>query len=84
MEIKEALEVLELPPFITKNDIKIQYKNLAKRYHPDVIGDNSKIALINEAYRLLIEYIDNYKYSFDDEEISRQLPELVYSKKFNL
>ncbi|NPA27869.1 MAG: J domain-containing protein [Epsilonproteobacteria bacterium] len=84
MEIKEALEILELPPFITKDDIKVQYKKLVKRYHPDIAKDSSKIVLVNEAYKTLMSYIENYKYSFDDEEINRQLPTISHNKKFKL
>jgi DnaJ-class molecular chaperone len=84
MDIKEALETLELPPFITKDDIKTQYKKLVKRYHPDISDDKDKIVEINEAYSILMSYIDNYKYSFDDDELNRQLPNMAYQRKFKL
>jgi len=80
--IKEALEVLELPPFITKEDVKNRYKELAKKYHPDVYKDTDKMAKINKAYKIIIDYIDNFKYSFDDDEINKQLPSINHNKNF--
>ena len=81
-KIQEALEVLELPPFITKDDIKRQYKRLSKKYHPDIYKDSSKMVKLNLAYKTLIEYIDNFRYSFDDDEVSKQIPSLKHSSKF--
>ena len=80
--IKKALDILELPPFITKDDIKKQYKELAKRYHPDVYGSNEKMTEINLAYKVIMDYIDNFRYSFDDDEINKQLPALKHDKLF--
>jgi len=81
-EFQKALEVLELPPFITKDEIKTQYKYLAKKYHPDIYKDSSKMSEINRAYELLMKYIDNFRYSFDDEEVKKQAPELIHHYKF--
>ena len=52
----EALQVLGLPVNASMADIKNAYKTLSKRYHPDVVGDNSTdmFARINEAYDFLI------------------------------
>ncbi len=52
----DALRVLGLPVGSTENDIKIAYKELSKKYHPDVMGDEytEVFAGINEAYNFLI------------------------------
>jgi len=84
MTIKEALDILELPPFITKKEIKQRYRNLAKEFHPDISTETNKMHKINDAYKILIEYIENYKYSFDDTEISKQLPNLTHNNKFKM
>ncbi len=81
--INEALEILDLPRFITKDEIKRKYKELAKKYHPDICKDTQKMQEINRAYKLLMEYIENYKYSFDETEISKQMPNLTHNSKFN-
>jgi len=84
-KITKALEILSLPGFITKNDIKKRYRQLAKRYHPDLSEDESgKMEEIARAYELLMEYIENFHYSFDSEEISRQYPHEEHSEKFKL
>lgn len=82
MSIEEALKILEIPPFITKDEIKKRYKELASLYHPDIVNDSGKMVEINSAYETLIEYIDNFRYSFDDSEISKQLPYHSHNEKF--
>lgn len=81
-EIKEALEVLELPVLITQEDIKKQYYFLVKKYHPDRGGDEEKIRRINHAYKVLIQYIASFRYTFSDEEIQRQLFGDGYAQQF--
>ena len=80
-KIEESLETLDLPKLITKEDIKNQYHFLAKKYHPDVGGDMQKMERINEAYRTLMKYIEEFRYTFDSEEISKQFPEVDYVKQ---
>lgn len=81
-EINRALEILELPKFITQDDIKKQYRFLAKKYHPDLGGDVQKMEEINYAYRLLMKYIEEFRYTFDDDEINRQYPGADYAQRF--
>jgi DnaJ-class molecular chaperone len=81
--ISKALELLELPPFITKDDVKKQYKLLARKYHPDINSDNcEKMNQINTAYNLIIEYIDNFRYSFDEDELTKQIPNRTHNSNF--
>jgi len=80
-KIEESLETLELPKLITKEDIKRQYHFLAKRHHPDLGGDLQRMERINDAYRTLMKYIEEFRYTFDDEEISKQFPEVDYVKQ---
>lgn len=80
--IRRALETLELPPFVSKEEIKRHYRYLVKKYHPDRGGDGSRFREINEAYRLLMAYIERYRYSFDDEEMKRQLSGAGYDERF--
>ena len=53
----EALAVLDLSPPVTLDDIKLRYKILAKKYHPD-LNDGSKeseelLKSVNMAYTIL-------------------------------
>ncbi len=80
--IEEALETLELPKFVTKEDIKNQYRFLAKKYHPDVGGDAQKMEQLNHAYQLLMKYIEDFRYTFDEDEINRQYPGVDHANRF--
>jgi DnaJ-class molecular chaperone len=71
-----------LPKLITKEDIRKQYRYLAKKYHPDVGGDARKMEQINAAYKLLMKYIEEFRYTFDEEEVNRQYPGADYAKRF--
>jgi len=81
-KIKEALEILDLPQFITKEDIRKQYRFLAKKYHPDIGGDAEKMEMINYAYQLLMKYIEDFRYTFDEDEITRQYPGVDHASRF--
>ena len=81
-EIANALETLDLPRFITKNDIKKQYRFLAAKYHPDKGGETEKMERINHAYKLLTGYIEEFRYTFDEDEIKKQYPGVDYAKRF--
>jgi DnaJ-class molecular chaperone len=81
-EIENALEVLELPKLIKRSEIKKQYHFLAKRYHPDLGGSIEKMEEINRAYELLMKYIEEFRYTFDEEEISKQFPGADYAHRF--
>ncbi|KIM03806.1 MAG: hypothetical protein KN64_11320 [Sulfurovum sp. AS07-7] len=83
-DIKEALNILELPSMITKDDIKKQYRFLVKKTHPDIGGDAIRLQELNAAYDLLMEYINNYKFSFDESEISKQFPQKMHFDNFKM
>lgn len=47
-------KVLELPMNCSDDDIKIAYKKLVKKYHPDQKqGDDKLFELVNKAYNIL-------------------------------
>jgi len=81
-EIDKALEILALPKLISKNEIKRQYYFLAKKNHPDVGGSAERMEMLNHAYKLLLKYIEEFRYSFDDTEISKQFPGADYVQRF--
>ncbi len=81
-EIDKALDTLGLPKLITKVDIKKQYHFFAKKYHPDLGGDAVKMEQINYAYKLLMKYIEEFRYTFNEEEISRQFPGVDHAQRF--
>ena len=81
-EIDKALEILHLPTLVTKADIKKQYHFLAKKNHPDIGGDENQMEQLNHAYKLLMKYIEEFRYTFDEEEISKQFPGADYVQRF--
>ncbi|MDM5271213.1 DnaJ domain-containing protein [Sulfurovum sp. zt1-1] len=81
-EIESALETLGLPKLITKADIKKQYRFLAQKHHPDKGGDASNMEQINHAYNLLMKYIEDFRYTFDENEIKKQYPGVDYVQRF--
>ena len=81
-KIKKALEFMDIPPLSSIKDIKRQYKKLAKKYHPDKEGDEEMIHKLNESYKILMDYCENYKFTFDEYEIKRQYPDNYYKNNF--
>ena len=77
-EIEASLEILELPKLIQKEDIKEQYYFLAKKNHPDMGGDAKVMEELNYAYKLLMNYIESFRYSFSEEELNKQFPGADY------
>ncbi len=82
-EIQYALNTLDLPALVTKSDIKKRYRQLARVYHPDLSQkQEKKMEQINDAYALLMEYIESFRYTFDSDEIAKQYPGAEHAKKF--
>jgi len=81
-EIQNALDILELPNLITRADLKKQYRFLSKKYHPDQGGDVQKQEQLNRAYKLLTTYIEEFRYTFDEKEISNQFPGARHAEQF--
>jgi DnaJ-class molecular chaperone len=88
VEIDEARKVLGLSEAATLKEIKRAYKTLAHRYHPDKHGGSvdeetdETMKKLNWAYKLLMEYCNNYKYSFGEEDVTRTYPHDEYLRKY--
>jgi DnaJ-class molecular chaperone len=80
--IEKALEILQLPRLVTRKDIRKQYLFLAKKNHPDVGGNDQDMEQLNNAYKLLMEYIEEFRYTFDEDEIKRQFPGVDHAQRF--
>jgi len=67
MNLKEALEIFEIDETISINIVKQKYRKLQKKFHPDVAIENKIDYLnkINEAYKFLINYLENYCIKID-------------------
>ena len=80
--LQNALKVLDLPQFVTFKEIKEKYHQLSKKYHPDICEDKDKMVEINSAYKLLKSYVEEFRYSFDEDEIHKQYPENYHADRF--
>jgi DnaJ-class molecular chaperone len=86
-EIDEARKVLGLSEAATLKEIKSAYKTLAHRHHPDKhsdveSGEDEIMKKLNWAYRLLMDYCSDYKYSFREDDIARTYHYDEYLRKY--
>lgn len=75
-KIIKAKTLLGLRETATLKEIKLSYKNLMKKWHPDKHSNNlaqatQMSATINEAYELILNYCNNYEYDFNEEKIRK-------------
>lgn len=80
--IRASLEILSLPPFLTMAELKARYHLLAMELHPDYGGSVHKMAQINEAYAIIKDYMEQFKFTFSDEELGKQFPQEVHASRF--
>lgn len=77
-ELESARETLELHDRVTLDEIKEQYKKLIKKWHPDICSEKKEICeektiALTSAYKLLLKYCSNFRYSFTKDEVEFQL-----------
>lgn len=81
-EIEEARGFMKLPPLITVKELKMRYKELSKQMHPDCGGDEGGMIKLSQSYKLLLGYMENYRFKLDEDEVSSQYPFEDYKKRF--
>lgn len=89
-ELQAALEVFGLDDGATMAEIKQRHRELVKRHHPDgdegghaTAQDQQLIRRINAAHRIINDYVNNYRFSFNREEFYRQNPEARLYHQFD-
>lgn len=80
--IEEARKILKLPKKTTRKEIIEQYRKLAKKYHPDLEGNEELIKKLNFAYELLMKYCDNYIIDLESIEKIHLSPDEWWFEKF--
>ena len=76
---QKALDSLGIVSRITYTDLKEKYLKLSKKYHPDMPeGDAEKFKEINEAYKMIQKYMQDFRFQLSEEEFHQQNP---FSKK---
>jgi DnaJ-class molecular chaperone len=83
-ELQESLLVFGLGNRATLREIKARHRELVMRYHPDTGGehDHDQIRRVNAAYRVLLNYIESYHFSFSEDEFYGQNPEERLRQQF--
>ncbi len=86
--LNKARKVLGVPEIATLDQIKTAYRKLVLTYHPDRCFDRDKplytrkMAEINRAYRILMDYVQNYKYIFTEKAYREQDTEYAVRRFF--
>ena len=76
-ELQEAIRVLGVGERASIGEIKTRHRVLVKRYHPDACNnsDQEMIRKVNAAYRVVLDYVSEYRFSFAEQEFYDQNPE---------
>lgn len=76
-DLQEAYLILGLGERASLRDIKARHRELVKRHHPDAgnMSEPDTIRKINAAYRIVMDYITEYRFSFAESEFYEQNPE---------
>ena len=83
-KVYQAAQVLGLKEKESLADIKKKHRRLVKKWHPDQCSEDpeicrEKIKELNEAFRVIKEYCNNYLYSFAEDKILENLPRDIQS-----
>jgi len=85
-EIDRSRRLLGLEQRASMEEIRAAYRRLSKRYHPDARAsdsdDPSAFREIDAAYRLLLSYCQQYRFSFIPEDVQSFDPEEWWFRRF--
>ncbi len=83
-DLMAALTEFDLPDQATLKKIRERHRTLVRQHHPDqgADPDNEKIRRINAAYKILNDYISDYRFDFSRETFWRQYPEERLQEQF--
>lgn len=72
-----ARKILGLDEEATLSEIKEAHRKLALQYHPDKSsadgGEEKWFCKITQAYRVLTDYCEHYRYSFREEDVGKSI-----------
>ncbi|MBN2000113.1 J domain-containing protein [candidate division KSB1 bacterium] len=78
-KVLHAARLLGINTPLTLAQIKEKYREMLKKWHPDKCGHEVETSkemtekIIN-AYEIITEYLEMYKFSFSEKEIKKNLP----------
>ncbi len=79
-ELQWAVKTLNLLSKSSMDDLKREYRELSLRHHPDRGGDPEEFARINKAYTIVKEYMESFRFIFDEYEFKRQYSFMNHSQ----
>jgi DnaJ-class molecular chaperone len=87
-DIDKARKILNLDEASTMKEIKASYRRLANIYHPDknnlaAKNNDEMIKKLNQAYKILLDYCADYRYSFKEDAVARTYPYEEKMRKWN-
>jgi DnaJ-class molecular chaperone len=87
-DINEAQTILGLGKTATLKEIKRAYRKQAHLYHPDKHEsasrvDEERMKKLNWAYKVLMDYCNEYRYSFDEQDVARTYPHEEHMRKWS-
>lgn len=78
----EARDLLGLGSCASIKNIKAAFRELAKACHPDHAADDpgaqEKMKRINQAYRILLAYCEQFPIPLDEQSLVAHTPEAAY------
>jgi hypothetical protein len=83
-KLQSAIRTFGLGEHVTLGEIKARYRELVKRHHPDggINEDTEAIYRVIEANRVILEYVESYRYCFSEQEYLEQYPEERLRRRF--
>jgi DnaJ-class molecular chaperone len=57
LHLQAQYHLLQLPTEASVAEVRIQYRELAKRYHPDAGGHHIDFLALQQAYEQVVEYL---------------------------
>jgi curved DNA-binding protein CbpA len=83
-DLEAALAEFGLSEQATLKKVRDRHRQLVREHHPDhgADADNDRIRRINAAYKILNEYIGDYRFDFSKETFYSQYPEERLKEQF--
>ena len=82
--MRSAIRTFGLGERATLDEIKTRYREPAKRHHPDggIREDTEAIYRVIEADRVILEYVESYRYCLPEREYLEQDPDERLRRQF--
>jgi DnaJ-class molecular chaperone len=61
LHLQAEYRLLHLPTEVSLAEVRMQYRELAKRYHPDAGGRHTDFLALQQAYEQVMEYLQTQK-----------------------